>query len=343
VGEDDRVGLFNRKPRQAPAPPNFAQQLSGWATAGAPALAARSDFVKKSECSQCGATKQLPSITAYVYCDYCGALMDFDFRLANSGTNAGLTNTVYHHLAAPWQATMAAARANGDVDGFRSCLRAIYTEWVRQCPQAVSPRCANDDDFRARMITYLVESATSKELDPSQQPLEAEMQMRQNSLVRVPMGNNAWRVANGFWEMADLFKRQMELAYAHMDETGVLALDPDQAPVGVPLRMEYSIFCQAWLPHLSPDEGQQLLEMYGLTGSYEKYDEIDTRPMQCGGCGMHLRTVPGASAVICDGCGRKLDIGGGTSPCPGCHAPLAFPVGINQLACPYCATTTARA
>ena len=72
-------------------------------------MAAHSDFVKKIDCSQCGGTKQLPSVTAYVYCDYCGALMDFDFRLANANTNAGLTNTVYHHLAAPWQASMMAA------------------------------------------------------------------------------------------------------------------------------------------------------------------------------------------------------------------------------------------
>ena len=106
--------------------------------------------------------------------------------------------------------------------------------------------------------------------------------------------------------------------------------------------MEYSTFCQAWLPHLSPDEGEKLLELYGLTGSYEKYDEIDTESKQCGGCGAHLKTVPGASAVICDGCGRKLDIGGGTSPCQGCGAPLSFPVGVNQLTCPYCQMTAAR-
>lgn len=338
------MGLFDRKRRDAPPPPpTYAQQLTRFATAGAPALTAHSEFVKTSDCSQCGGTKQLPSVTAYVYCDYCGALMDFDFRLANANTNAGLTNTVYHHLAAPWQASMANARASGDVDGFRMCMRAIYGEWVRQCPQAVSPRCANDEDFRERMITYLVESVTSKEMDPRQQPLEAEMQVRVNSLVRVPMGNNAWRVANGFWEMAELYKRQMEMAYAHMAETGVLALDPDEAPVGVPLRMEYSTYCQAWLPHLSPEEGERLLELYGLTGSYEKYEEIDTRPTQCGGCGMHLKTVPGASAVICDGCGRKLDIGGGTSSCEGCGAPLSFPVGVDRLPCPYCGAATARA
>jgi hypothetical protein len=338
------VSLFKRKSQEAAAPPpTFAQQIETLATTAArPSIAARSDFVKRIDCTQCGGTKQLPSVTAYLYCDYCGALMDYDFRMANANTNAGLTNTVYHHLAKPWVAHMAIARSKGDADALRTQYRTIFTEWVRQCPQAVSPRCANDEEFRARMITYLVESAVSKDLDPNQQPLEAEMQVRSNALVRMPMGDNAWRVTNGFWEYAELFKKQMDLAYAHMEATGVLALDPDEAPPGVPVRLEYSTFCQGWLPHLSPEEGEQLLEMYGLSGEYEPYDEIDTEDKQCAACGCQLKTVPGAKAVVCEGCGRKLDLGGGTTPCQGCGAPLSFPVGVNQLSCPYCSTNTAR-
>jgi LSD1 subclass zinc finger protein len=132
------------------------------------------------------------------------------------------------------------------------------------------------------------------------------------------------------------------MAYAHMEASGVLALDPDEAPAGVPIRMEYSTFCQGWLSHLSDEDGEKLLDMYGLSGDYEEYQKIDTDATQCAGCGAHLETVPGATAVICDGCGRKLDLSGGTTPCQGCGAPLSFPLGINQLSCPYCATMTAR-
>lgn len=338
------MSLFKRKSAQPTEQPTFAQQIEQLATtAGRPSLTARSDFVKKVDCGQCGGTKQLPSVTAYLYCDYCGALMDYDFRMANAQTNAGLTNTVYHHLAAPHLAHLAIARSQGDEATLRERYRLIFTEWVRQCPQAVSPRCAHDDEFRERMITYQVESAVCKDLDPAQQPLEAEIQVRANALVRIPMGDDAWRVTNGFWEYAELYKRQMELAYAHMAETGVLALDPDEAPAGVPLRMEYSTFCQAWLPHLSPEEGEQLLALYGLTGKYEKFEEIDTEDKQCGACGCTLRTVPGAKAVICEGCGRKLDLGGGQTPCQGCGSQLSFPLGVNQLNCPYCSAHIARA
>ena len=33
-------------------------------------------FVKRCSCVVCGAPKKLPTVTAYVYCDYCAALVD---------------------------------------------------------------------------------------------------------------------------------------------------------------------------------------------------------------------------------------------------------------------------
>src|ERR1700733_6111576 len=43
---------------------------------------APSEYVKQVDCATCGTTKQLASATPYLYCDYCGALVDYDFRQA---------------------------------------------------------------------------------------------------------------------------------------------------------------------------------------------------------------------------------------------------------------------
>jgi LSD1 subclass zinc finger protein len=99
------MGLFKKRPaQQAPAAPTVAESLQKLVeTSGRPSLFAHSEFVKQVDCPRCGARKRLPSKTAYLYCDHCGSLIDYDFRLANSGTNAGLTNTVFHQLIAPVQ------------------------------------------------------------------------------------------------------------------------------------------------------------------------------------------------------------------------------------------------
>jgi LSD1 subclass zinc finger protein len=220
------MGLFRKRPAEtATAPRTAAESLETLIrSSGQPSLFAHSDFVKQVTCTRCGAPKQLPSKTAYLYCDHCGSLIDYDFRLANSGTSAGLTNTVYQLL----------------------------------------------------------------------------------------------------------------------DATGVLAMDPDEAPPGVALWMEYSTFCQGWIPHLLPADGERFLAIFGLTGQYARVTVTDAVTRSCGGCGDELKTLPGATAVICESCGRKLDIASGQTPCQTCGAPLSFPVGVSSLECPYCHSGTHR-
>jgi len=96
------MGLFRKRPSSPAAAPTVAESLDALVhSAGQSSLFAHSEFVKQVTCSRCGAQKRLPSKTAYLYCDHCGVFVDYDFRLANAGTNAGLTNTVFHQLIAP--------------------------------------------------------------------------------------------------------------------------------------------------------------------------------------------------------------------------------------------------
>jgi DNA-directed RNA polymerase subunit RPC12/RpoP len=342
------MGLF--KKREKIAPPAPTDQQMALANAGlipstdalTPSLTAHSDFIKRATCVRCGAPKRLPSTTAYLYCDFCGALVDYDFRIANAGTNAGLTNTVYAQLVAPWQANMAQARATGDRDAYRGIMLHVFRQWVQQCPQAVSPRAKTDLGFREQMVAYSAECAVVKDMDPQQQQLEAQCNAVINAFQRIPSPGGAWMVAGDFWMAAQLWKQQMDLAYALIESTGVAAMDPDEAPPGVAVKMEHSTFCQAWLPHLPTDDGERLLEYYGMQGDYTKVETLPTETHPCGGCGVELHTMPGARVVVCESCGFRIDIQGGAVPCHQCGAPLTYPVGLDQLSCPYCRTQTAR-
>ncbi len=333
---------FFKKRGSSPQP---SPASAGLPRAGQPlpaALTAHSQFVKRVSCSRCGAPKTLPSATAYLYCDYCGALIDYDFRMANADTNAALTNTVFHRLMATVQGPLAQAKARGDRDTYRQLYRQVYSQWLTECPMAASPRARNDAAFREQFINYQVECAVTKDLDPRQAPLDDQLAALAASLQRIPTPGGAWMVIGGFWPYADLFKRQMELAYALLQETGVLAMDPDQAPPGVPLRMEFSTFCQAWLPHLSPADGERLLALYGLNAEYDAVKLPPTDLHRCGACGAELHTLAGARQVVCEACGRTLDIGGGAVACRKCGAQLSFPVSASQVQCPYCKTETRR-
>ncbi len=334
--------LFNKRGPAAPQPTAASAGLPRQGDPMPASLSAHSQFVKRVSCTRCGAPKTLPSATAYLYCDYCGALIDYDFRIANADTNAGLTNTVFHRLMAGAQGLMAEAKARGDRNAYRQLYHQVYAQWVQECPMAVSPRAKNDAAFRDQFITYQVECAVTKDFDPRQAPLEAQIAALTASLQRIPTAGGTWMVAGNFWQYAELYKHQMELTYALLQETGVLAMDPDQAPPGVPLRMEYSTFCQAWLPHLSSVDGVRLLAQFGLDAEYDQVRSQPTDLHRCGACGAQVPTLAGARQVVCGACGRSLDIGGGAVTCRKCGAQLSFPVSVSQVQCPYCQTETRR-
>ncbi len=331
-------------PPTTPAPPASAF-TAGLPTAGeaTPAsLLAHSAFIKRSSCVRCGAPKVLPSKTAYLYCDFCGALVDYDFRLANQGTNAGLTNTIYERIVAPCRADMARAKAAGDYEAYRLIMQYVFRQWIEACPGAVSPRVKTDPEFRDRMVAYCAESAVCKDMDPVQQQMDAQMATMIASLPRIPTADGAWMIGGDFWSMAALWKQQLDLAYASMEHNGVSAMDPDDPPPGVALKMEYSTFAQAWLPHLSAGDGQRALAMFGLTGDYVQAESRPLEHHRCGGCGTELDTVVGARVVVCEECGRQIDIAGGPAPCRNCGAPLSFPTTASRLSCPYCKAETQR-
>ena len=141
------------------------------------------------------------------------------------------------------------------------------------------------------------------------------MQRLVASLQRIPMPGGAWRTAGPFWEYAAVFKQQMEMAYDLIHEQGIDDLDPDHAPEGVPLRMEYSYFCQAWLPHLSPADGKRLLKFYGLNAEYDEVQPHDSEQRHCGQCGSEIEALHGAQQVVCESCGFTIDVNSQAIPC----------------------------
>jgi LSD1 subclass zinc finger protein len=329
-------------PPAAPGVPDLSAELQRQLQTARARVFTYSDLVKQVDCVRCGAPKQLPTKTAYVYCDHCGALTDYDFRVGNFATNAALTNQVFAFLVGPVQPALDVCSATGDSERYRSLLRPVFAEWVRQCPQANSPRATSDPDFYARTVNYLVESSLARDLDAGARQLGRQLAAATMALRRIPQPDGTWRVGDGFWPVATLFKQQIEASYQACEARGVLALDPEQAPLSVWLRMEFSYFCQDWLPKLAPADADRLLDFFGLKNEYAKMTVATPETRQCGRCGDELRTVPGAQAVVCESCGSKLDIAGGEVPCRTCGARLSFPVGVSEVQCPYCHTATRR-
>ncbi len=334
--------FFKKRKPAEPQQSNISAGIPKMGDAIPESLKAHSRFIKRVSCSQCGAPKSRPSTTAYIYCDFCGSLMDYDFRMANANTNAGITNTIYSRIMQTVQFPLMQAKARGDRDAVRQIYKQVFAQWLQECPNAASPRAIKDMDFRRRLIDYFAECAVVKDMDPHQATLQVKMDALVAALQRIPTPGGAWMVSGPFWEYAALFKEQMEGTYALIRQLGADQLDPDHASPEVALRMEYTTFCQAWLPHLSPTDGERLLKFYGLNAEYDEVKSHESEQRHCGSCGSDIEALPGAKHVVCESCGFTLDVRSQAIPCQKCGALLSFPVSVNHVVCPYCSTDTRR-
>jgi LSD1 subclass zinc finger protein len=347
------MGLFRRPSAQqgtnaqqaqqaGPTTPDLGAEIQRQLQTARPRVFAYSDYVKQVDCTRCGAPKRLPSKTAWLYCDHCGTLIDYDFRAANFGTNAALTNQIFMYLYAPVKVELEKAVVLRDKDRYRELLRPVYTEWLRQAPQAVSPRATSDDEFRQRTVDYFIETSICREFNPQAHGLNDKLTAATNAIRRFPQPGGGELVDDSIWPVAQLYKEQMDLSYQLIVDSGIIDTEPEQTPLDIQLRMEYSVFVQNWLPKIPPASVDRFLAFFGIKNEYKKADVVDVHTKKCAGCGDELKTLPDARAVVCESCGKKLDIAGGEVPCQNCGARLSFPVGVSAIECPYCHTGTHR-
>jgi DNA-directed RNA polymerase subunit RPC12/RpoP len=290
-------------------------------------------YVRRVDCPTCGAPKKLPSVTAYVYCDYCGTFVDFDLRKA-AETDAPPGIEYANIVNGGYQASQA-AKAAGDRDAYRATQRPIWEAFVQYVPNAVSHRAKNDARYREEYVTYMSEAATVRAFDPEAQQLEAEMTQRVMGLKYTGSMMAQQVEPETFWPMVDTLEKQFTVTAALNKKSGVDDLDPDRA-YQVGNKMGWSGFLQGWLGMLPDDAAAQLVERSGLKTEYLPVQVEDGQPRKCGGCGGEVTAMPGAKVVVCDGCGRKLDVGSAEIPCRSCGGHMTFEEGAERTKCPFC-------
>jgi DNA-directed RNA polymerase subunit RPC12/RpoP len=146
-----------------------------------------------------------------------------------------------------------------------------------------------------------------------------------------------------FRALVEVCERQAARANENYVSSGLVDRDPDHATEAVRSRMHHSLFSQGWLPMLDADDAAWMIDRLGLGGEYSKLEEpVDIERRNCGGCGQTVTALPGSKAIVCDHCGRMLDVAGAQTPCAKCGGPLTFPVSTRELQCPYCHAQTEK-
>lgn len=260
--------------------------------------------VLRVSCRECGAPRTRPSPSAYVYCDHCGALVDYDFAVVKDHPIAQ-PGPVYETLRARLAPELEAARERGDVAGYRALQRELFEAWAVACPDATPVR-TRDPDYRARYVAWLAEGDTVAAFDAEAHAREATMRAAIAGLAFAQVDGKPRVAPEPFRVLADAvfaYEASRDAVLAP-----VYAMHPDGAPRALQRRIGHSLFVQGWLPYLGEAEARALIDRTGLAADYDELPPPELRDMPCNRCGGPLAVVAGARRVVCEHCGRLVDV-----------------------------------
>ena len=287
--------------------------------------------MKKVNCRSCGAAKLTPPKTAYLYCDYCGALTDWDFKIACQST--AKPGPEYERLQAQEGPAQARAKAERNEDAYRESLTRVFDGHMTHCPASYSPRLG-DPDYRAALLDFTVNTYLAAAFDPDAQEAEAAMARAVQQLQWIPGFGTTRAESKSFHHLVETFKahnqRFIELCRPFA------ARHPDQPSEEMMLSISSSAFVQGWMPYLDQAEQQWVIAELGLAGEYIPLQPVETVQRHCGGCGSELAVVQGAKRVVCESCGRMNDMQRPELQCTGCGGALSLPHGKDRFSCPSC-------
>lgn len=324
-----------------------------------------SEFVKTGSCEYCGAAKQLPTVREYLYCDFCGQLYDYDLQRAAEAALSSPTVTTYAQIANQIGPEAERVRQAGDRQRYRDLQQQLHAAQAEHTPWAVPPRAWNDQHYRSGWVDYSTAIAVAAAFDPKQ--VEFTEQVRSLSLrlqwkggmglgMLGGMAATVGRVAEhgldmrqmtpkveaaSFWPLADTVLAQSQHLLELIQREGIHELDPDQKPPSTSTRMTSSGLAQGWLKHLEPEDGQEFIARLGLRHEYERAT-VQGELRHCAGCGYDLTALPGATRIVCDACGRAVDLAAPQVTCQNCNNRVAFIDGVTHVHCPFCATEIRR-
>jgi hypothetical protein len=260
-------------------------------------------LVLRGNCPHCSAPRVRPSSHAFVYCDYCGELADYDFVIACQAPRQ--PGPAYEALREQLEGKLLRARDLDDRDQYRELQLELLGTWLESTPQAAPVR-TKLPEYRAQYIAWLAEAATTIAFDMEARRGERGMRRAVEKLTFAEVeGRDRVSGFPALLEAMSEFEARVDAISAE-----VYAMHPDHAPRELQRRIGFSQFAQAWLPFLGEDEATELLKRTMLDREYDPAGTIASTKWPCSQCGAAIELVDGAKRVCCDHCGRIVAVTG---------------------------------
>ncbi len=291
-------------------------------------------MVRARRCPFCQATKDTPPATAYIYCDYCGRLFDYDSSKSTEDPRSLDSDDVEVALNEVTIAMQKAAFEANDKAEYARILNWKNGLMMEVCPKVYSPRIG-DPQYRQRLLEgVLVPQGVETRFDEPY-VLAGRAVSAANEQANATLGANGLnlqRVLEALQISLSLFAIEADI----LERVGVFERHPDGLDKELFLYINRSCFVRPWLGYLSGTDGDQLLAAAGVKAEYMSAVEVDLVTRGCGQCGAKVLTPPSATTSMCESCGHMLSKQ--VCGCPKCGARIGVPAETQtlELKCGFC-------
>ncbi len=281
-------------------------------------------IVFATQCGHCGGRKQTKPRTAYVYCDYCGHLFDYDWERARETIDDAQVSVVLFDAI---RDDLAESREAGDWDAYRAHWAWYYDVDIEVTPEGWSPR-VGDPAYRKAIIDYSVETCVLRNADDEMKRATAAYR----KALRQFDGDES---VDAMCKRFGIYARGLDADVDIYERRGVLQRHPDELTAETWRQVNLSIQLSQVANSLQGEALERVIDASGLRREVvNAAPPLLTRSV-CGSCGGQLLVVSGAHHLVCESCGVTLNSTATHFTCPGCGAPVVRAVG-KELACGYC-------
>lgn len=283
--------------------------------------------VRALACPRCGAHKRTAARTAYIYCDYCAYLFDYDDRPFVDALGGLPFQATFARLREASLPTIRRAREAGDTAGYRAAWAWVYEQDITLLPEGYSPRVA-EAGYRAGLVDF---SARSCEAVSGDAEVRRAREAAEESWSRSFSRPSAKKLTA--YVRAGLAALDREVAcYA---SAGLFSLHPDALAPEEFRRIGARQLLRECLPNADAAARAAILHEADLRDEFVDVPPVDLARSSCGQCGSPLLVAEGAHRVLCESCGHVLDARAPRVPCPVCAAPFVAASG-HGVECGYC-------
>lgn len=291
--------------------------------------------IKKFTCIGCGAPKVNPYSTPYIMCDYCGMLTDLDFSLAMELWDQRTDiNIEFSNFRADIDSKLANAFNSSDKAEYLQLKKKYWSKFYKIFNHYLPSTIDNDLKYDAFIDIYS-RSQTNAAFDEKWQRYTAHQNGLMQKLV-YEMKNGPKVEAKGFFEVAEFFIMATRESVGEFYSNPEFSFIFDIVPANIQLKLKLTEFVQAWLPYLTTEDADRLLEISGFSTQYVDIGKPSGKNGSCSNCRSEIYIPEGAFKVHCEACHKTTKVQA-TFKCMSCGADNNVPeYPAKPIDCEFC-------